>query len=162
VAGDSITELARPAIVDALRGRYRVRIDAFTGRTIGEVTPAVIRQLRTHPDVAVVNLGTNDMDRGQTHWRADLDRVLQLVADVPCVEVFTIYDGHHRPVGANVGTRINERLRAAAARGSIHLVDWNAAVHADPSLIVADGIHPGTTGQAWIAQSIRDRVEADC
>src|SRR5205085_9598653 len=107
------------------------------------------------------NLGTNDLDRENPHWRADLDRVLALVAVVPCVEVVTIYDGRHLPAGANIGTKINARLTAAAANGSIHLVDWNAAVHRDPGLIVADGIHPDVDGQRWIARSIRDAIGGD-
>ena len=76
--------------------------------------------------------------------------------------MFTIYDGDHPPAGANIGTRINARLAAAAASGSLHLIDWNAAVHRDPSLVVADGIHPGESGQRWIAASIRDGIRADC
>ena len=76
--------------------------------------------------------------------------------------VVTIYEGRHLPVDANIGTRINARLTAAAAKGSVHLVDWNAAVHRDPGLIVADGIHPDLGGQRWIARSIRDAVDSDC
>ena len=162
IAGDSITALSRDRIVAALTDRYRVRVDAYSGRTIAQVTPAIVRQVATHPDVAVVNLGTNDLDRENPHWRADLDRMLKLVAGVPCVVAVTIYDGRHLPVDANIGTKINARLNAAAADGSIHLVDWNAAVHRDPGLIVADGIHPDLGGQRWIARSIRDAVDTDC
>ena len=118
--------------------------------------------MATHPDIAVVNLGTNDMDRENPSWRPDLDRMLALVAGVPCVEAFTIYDGHHRPAGDNIGTRIDERLATAAAAGSIHLVDWNAAVHRDPTLVVSDRIHPDPAGQRWIAATLRDRIRADC
>jgi lysophospholipase L1-like esterase len=162
VVGDSITALTRARIVPTLAHRYRVRVNAFSGRTIAEVTPAIVAQVATDPDVEVVNLGTNDMDRGGTNWRADLDRMLGIVATVPCVEIFTIYDGRHRPAGANVGTQINARLRAAAATGSVRLIDWNAAVHRDPNLVVDDGIHPGTAGQRWIATSMRDAIRADC
>lgn len=162
IAGDSITALSRPVIVAALEDRYRVRIDAFSGRTIGEVVPALAQQVATRPAVAVVNLGTNDMDHGHRRWEPDLDRMLHLVADVPCVEVFTIYDGLHPPPGANIGTDINARLTAAAAAGSVHLIDWNAAVRRDPGLIVADGIHPSISGQRWIARAIRDAIATDC
>jgi lysophospholipase L1-like esterase len=162
VAGDSITALARSEIVAALEVAYRVRVNAFSGHTIAQVRPAIRRQVATHPDIAVVNLGTNDMDRGHTRWRADLDRMLTIVASVPCVEIFTVYDGRHPPAGANIGTRINARLAEVAAAGSVHLIDWNAAVHRDPDLVVADGIHPGAAGQRWIADSLRDEIRADC
>lgn len=162
IAGDSITALARTRIVAALDDSFRVRVNAFSGRTIAKVTPAIAKQVATRPDVAVVNLGTNDMDRENAKWRAGLDRMLALVASVPCVEIVTVYDGRHRPVDANIGTRINARLAAAAAAGSIHLIDWNAAVHRDPDLVVADGIHPDVAGQRWIAESIRDAIRADC
>ena len=162
VAGDSITELSRARILAALTDRYRVRVDAHTGYTIARLTPAIREQMATHPDVAVVNLGTNDMNRDNPSWRADLDRMLALLAGVPCVEVFTVYDGHHPPVHANIGTRINERLAAAAATGSVHLVDWNAAVEHDPTMVVADGIHPDLAGQRWIANALRERIRADC
>ena len=162
IAGDSITALSRDRIVGALTDRYRVRVDAYSGRTIAEVSPAIVRQVRTRPDVEVVNLGTNDLDRENPHWRPDLDRMLRLVAGVPCVVAVTIYDGRHLPVDANIGTKINARLTAAAAKGSVHLVDWNAAVHRDPGLIVADGIHPDRGGQRWIARSIREAIDSDC
>ena len=87
IAGDSITALSRDRIVAALTDRYRVRVNAYSGRTIAEVTPAIGRQVATHPDVEVVNLGTNDLDHENPHWRADLDRMLRLVAGVPCVAV---------------------------------------------------------------------------
>ncbi len=161
IAGDSITALSRDRIVAALTDRYRVRVNAYSGHTIAQVTPAIQRQVATHPDVEVVNLGTNDLDQENPGWRAALDRMLQLVASVPCVEVFTIYDGRHLPVDANIGTEINARL-AAAGKGSIHLVDWNAEVHRDPNLLVADGIHPDLDGQRWIARSIRDAIRKDC
>ncbi len=162
IAGDSITALARTRIRSVLDDSFRVRINAFSGRTIAQVTPAIVRQIATHPDVAVVNLGTNDMDQENPRWRAGLDRMLALVANVPCVEIFTVYDGRHLPADANIGTQINARLAAAAASGSVHLVDWNAAVHRDPDLVVSDGIHPGIAGQRWIAESIRDAIRADC
>jgi lysophospholipase L1-like esterase len=162
IGGDSITALSRDRIVGALTDRYRVLVNAYSGRTIAEVTPAIARQVATHPDIEVVNLGTNDLDRENPRWRADLDRMLRLVAGVPCVVAVTIYDGRHLPVDANIGTEINARLRAVAAEGSVHLVDWNAAVHRDPGLIVADGIHPDLGGQRWLARSIRDAIDTDC
>ena len=83
LAGDSITELSRARILATLEDRYRVRVNASSGRRIAGVTPAIARQLATHPTFAVVNLGTNDMDRENPRWRADLDRMLALVAHVP-------------------------------------------------------------------------------
>ncbi len=139
-----------------------MRVNAYSGHTIAEVTPAIRRQVATHPAVEVVNLGTNDLDQENPHWRADLARMLRLVAGVPCVAVLTVYDGRHLPVDANIGTRINARLAAAAARGSIHLVDWNAEVHRHPDVIVADGIHPNDDGQRWIARSVRDSIDTEC
>jgi lysophospholipase L1-like esterase len=154
--------MSRARIIGALTGRYRVRVDAVTGLTIAQMTAAISAQTATNPDVAVVNLGTNDMDRENRSWRADLDRMLEVVANVPCVEIFTVYDGRHPPAGANVGTQINARLAAVAAARSIHLIDWNAAVHRDPGLVVADGIHPGAAGQRWIADTVRNEIRADC
>jgi hypothetical protein len=161
IAGDSITELSRVRILATLTDDYRVRIDAFTGRTIAQVTPSVIEQVATRPAVEVLNLGTNDLLPPNPAWRTDLDRMLALAAPVPCVEVFTVYDGHP-PGAANLGTEIDARLAQVAATGSVHLIDWNAAVHADPGLVVADHIHPGARGQRWIATSIRDHIRRDC
>ena len=116
IAGDSITELSRPAIVAALARRDEVRVDGYSGHTIGGVLPALAAQVATRPDVAVVNLGTNDMVKEHRAWQPDLERMLHLVADVPCAVVFTIYDGAHPPPGANIGTAINARLAAARRR----------------------------------------------
>jgi lysophospholipase L1-like esterase len=162
IAGDSITGLARPGIVAALENRYELRIDAFSGHTIGGVLPALVEQVATRPDIAVVNLGTNDMDHEYRGWRPDLERMLAVVAEVPCVEVFTVYDGRHPPPGANIGTSIDERLIVAESAGSIHLIDWNAAVRRNQRLIVADGIHPSIPGQRWIARAIGDAIATDC
>jgi lysophospholipase L1-like esterase len=161
IAGDSITELSRPALLAALTDRYRVRIDAFSGHTIAQVTPALVSQVASGPDVAIVNLGTNDMDQENPNWEPALDRMLATVAPVPCVELVTIYDGRHSPAGANIGTEINSRF-AGVASGSVHLVDWNAAVHRDPGLIGTDGIHPVLEGQRWLARALRDAIDTDC
>lgn len=162
VAGDSITELSRSAIVAALEDRYEVRVDGFSGRTIAGVLPALAEQVATGPDVAVVNLGTNDMKEANRAVGPDVDRMLETVAGVPCVEVVTVNTAAHAPDGTPVGASINDRLRAAAAAGSVHLVDWNAAVAQDPALVVADGIHPNARGQRWIARAIRDAIATDC
>lgn len=162
VVGDSITELSRDAIVAALEDRAEVRVDGFSGRRIAGVLPHLADAVATSPDVAVVNLGTNDMLDEHEAFGPDLDRMLGLAGRVPCAVVVTIHDGVHEPVDANIGTAINEHLRAAAATGSIHLVDWNAAVHRDPGLVVDDGIHPNTRGQRWIADAIRDAIRSDC
>jgi lysophospholipase L1-like esterase len=163
IVGDSITELSRARIVEALTDDQRVRIDASTGYTIAQMTPEIRRQVATRPDVVVVNLGTNDMDLENPRWRRDVDRMLDLVAEVPCVELVTVHDGVHDPVGANVGTSINARLgEVAAARRSFHLIDWNTAVRERPGLVVADGIHPTAAGQRFLADAIRDAIRDDC
>ncbi len=88
---------------------------------------------------------------------------------VPCVELVTINDTTSDYFGAlnsgrpdTVGTDINQAIVAAVATyPTMHVIDWKAAVDADPTLL-ADGIHPSTTGKQWLALHYRSAVDQDC
>lgn len=163
MAGDSITNLSNPTIAAAFGATYHHRIEGLPGFTIAQVTPTVQAQVATQPDVSVINLGTNDMGGANPNWQADLAAVTSLVTPVPCVEFVTIYDGHFAPVGNNVGTLINAQLvTQVAANPTMHLVDWNAAAWADPTLLSWDQVHPSTLGRQWIANHLKAAVDADC
>lgn len=170
IAGDSITNQSNPLTSAALASAYHHRIQGFPGFTIAGVQPTVALQVATAPDVSVINLGTNDMGQNNANWQSDptpgvgdFDEVVALVAPIPCVEFVTIYDGFHAPANNNVGTAINAYLAALVGTNpSMHLIDWNAAVDANPALLSSDHVHPTTAGRQWLADNIRTAIDTDC
>jgi lysophospholipase L1-like esterase len=44
----------------------------------------------------------------------------------------------------------------------VHVIDWNAAVHADFGLIELDGVHPTHKGERWIALHIASTLRDVC
>ena len=169
IAGDSITTMSTPRTAAALADAYHHRIQGYPGSMIAGVQPTVALQVATAPDVSVINLGTNDMGREDCQSDpapcvGDFDEMVALLAPIPCVELVTIYDGYRFPANNNVGTAINAYLVAlVASDSSRHLIDWNAAVDANPALLSSfDHVHPTTAGQQWLADNTRAAIDTDC
>jgi len=175
ITGDSITDLAAAALRRELSARYSTSILAVPGATMTMMTPYLRDQLATGPDVAVIDLGTNDAMTDNPHWARDVAAIRATIAPVPCVELVTVNDTVADRMGSfftrrsvTVGARINAALHEAAAMSPhVHLVDWKAAVDGDaapggPNVLTSDGIHPTPLGQAWLAHHIREAVDRDC
>jgi hypothetical protein len=72
---------------------------------------------------------------------------------------------HDSNVAPAVASEINDAIVAAvAAHPNLHVVDWNAAVHAakGASLLIADRIHPSTAGDLTLAALDRAALDHDC
>jgi hypothetical protein len=155
VVGDSITVLSAPGI-EAELGGYALYIRAEDGKRIDQMIPVLQAQLRRNPSGVVINLGTNDAIQARTHpdWVAGFNAVWALVRTRPCV-VFVTVSTNADVLGDHlVAVDINHAIgQLAAQHRNVRIVDWNAAVHADPSLLAsrnppADHIHP-YTARAW-------------
>ncbi len=167
VAGDSITNLSTVDIRAAFSDAYNSRVEGFPGETIAQVTPFVQAQVATQPTASIVNLGTNDMGTNNQNWQHDLDQVVSIVGSVPCVEFVTIYAEYYANMTPpnTIGAQINAYLvnTVVPQHSNVHIVDWDAAVNADPSLISSfDHVHPTPAGRAWIASHLRSAVGTDC
>jgi hypothetical protein len=168
VIGDSITVFARDAVDRSFDGSDRLDIRAEMGRRIDEMLPSLEAALRAHPHVVVVNLGTNDVLQAQTHpnWRTGFNRMIALVADVPCAGLTTISTLVQGPTAVpSVANDINAAItNAVHEHRNFHVVDWNAAVHAPGgmSLLIPDHVHPTGLGSVRLAGLVHDLVDRTC
>jgi acyl-CoA thioesterase-1 len=157
--GDSLTaglgvpaDQSYPALLEK-----RLRAEGYAYRVVnagvsGDTTAGGLRRvewaLRSHPDIAIVELGANDALRGQdlTAVRGNLD---QLVARFQMAGVRVLLAGMRLPpnYGARYGAAF-ERLYAevAAKRKAALMPFFLDGVGGDPRLNQADGIHPTAEG----------------
>jgi lysophospholipase L1-like esterase len=168
VVGDSITVVARPDISTALAGSYDTDVHGKWGQRIDQMLPTLAAVLRQHPSAVVVNLGSNDAIQAETHrgWQTSFAHMVNLLAPTRCVlltTISTLLDDRNPPppVAAEIDAAIE---RVASTRPNFHIVDWNAAVHADNgrTLLSPDRIHPSPMGQLTLAALIRTAVDRDC
>jgi succinate dehydrogenase hydrophobic anchor subunit len=168
VVGDSITFFAGNDITVALGDTYRADVHSGIGRRIDEMLPTLQSAVRRRPFALVVNLGTNDALQVQTHpdWRTGFARMIAIITPARCVVLTTISTlVHDSNVAPAVASEINDAIVAAvAAHSNLHVVDWNAAVHAakGASLLIADRIHPSTAGDLTLAALDRAALDHDC
>jgi GDSL-like Lipase/Acylhydrolase family len=168
VVGDSITFFSGRDITTALGDTYHGDVHSGIGRRIDEMLPTLQSAVRQHPFALVVNLGTNDALQAQTHpdWRSGFERMIAILTPVRCVVLTTISTLVHDSVDAPaVASDISDAIvAAAAAHANLHVVDWNAAVHAakGASLLIADRIHPSTAGDLTLAALDRSTLDRYC
>jgi hypothetical protein len=168
VVGDSITFFAGRDVTAALGTKYDADVHSGIGKRIDEMLPTLQAAVRNHPFAVVVNLGTNDARQAQTHpdWRSGFERMTALLTQARCVLVTTINTAIDGPPGTQtVASEINQALTAmVAAHPNLHIVDWNAAVHATngANLLMPDRVHPSTAGQLTLASLVRTALSADC
>jgi len=155
VVGDSITVFSAPG-VEAELGGYALYIRAVDGKRIDQMLPVVRAELARNPNAVVINLGTNDAIQARTHpdWMAGFNSLWDLVRARPCVVLVTVSTNADDLGGSAVAADINDAIRQLSAQHrNVRIVDWNAAVHEDPSLLAsrrppADHIHPYSL-RAW-------------
>jgi lysophospholipase L1-like esterase len=155
VVGDSITVLSAPGVEGELSG-YALYIRAVDGKRIDQMLPVVRAELARNPNAVVINLGTNDAIQARMHpdWLPGFNLLWDLVRARPCVIFVTVSTNADDLGGRPVAADINHAIRQVSAQHrNVRIVDWNAAVHDDPSLLAsrhppADHIHPYSL-RAW-------------
>jgi lysophospholipase L1-like esterase len=151
--GDSIAESVGPrysgAVCDALEPLgWDVTVDAFTGRHTSEAVHSLQSHLTSVGQVVVVLIGHND-PIDPVGYREQLDRLLQLIPDVPRVLLLTNYQFER---GRD---RMNQVLRdLAAADDHVELVDWNLVAEGTTGAINGDGLHLTGVGERALATTI--------
>jgi lysophospholipase L1-like esterase len=175
IAGDSITRLTAPYLAATLQIDYQTTIADHDGYDITRVTTFVKAEMsaRPAPDAIVINAGTPDVVAGNvSKWKSDYDAMFQSTAAARCVVLFTIsrlVDRFAQRSKIPSAEQINGEIRAiAATHPNVRVVDWDAAVQADTTLMFAptplgrqgDGIHPVDKGQHWIADHTKAAVDA--
>jgi len=156
IVGDSITRVAGHQLRSELR-YFGLDIRAQDKQRIDEMIPQLRVQLRERPDAVVVNLGTNDAIQAHKHpnWHTGFTTVWRLVSARKCVVYATINTFVDEIYGHDtVAAQINHAIRVLADHHrNVRIVDWNAAVHANRSLLAngnnaGDMIHP-LVPRAW-------------
>lgn len=121
-------------------------VDAELGRPLVDLIPHIELVLaETRPNVVVVHIGTNGPIR-----REDLDRLLEVTADVPNVILVNAHADREW-----IGT--NNALVAEADRpdDNIYPIDWNALADDCPGdCFAADDLHLTETGATYFADAI--------
>lgn len=159
LVGDSLLWQSVTPVTAALTADgWEPTIQAAPATTIGDWSPKVARLVaETHPDVVVVELGTNNCTEACPHVAAVIDAFLrQIPRTTPViwlnVQAQPTYPAHPESV--------NNALAAAASRWSnVSLVDMSAQFRNHPDWHVADGIHFSAAGSeqlgALMAESLR-------
>jgi hypothetical protein len=154
VVGDSITVLANPYIRADVEPTHALVGNAITGARIADMLPWLQGHVSDSP-IIVENLGTNDIDHSD--WQSAESSLLNAVAGSACVELVTIHNG-----AASDRAAFNANLaNAAAANANEHVMDWAAAVDADPTLVF-DGVHPSDKGSQWLGNAYASAIANDC
>ena len=165
-AGHGLSEAeAFPALVqEQLRGKG-YPIDVVNAGVSGDTTAGGLSRidwvLRSAPQLLVVELGGNDALRGQPldnveanlreivrRGRAAGARVLLLGMDIPT------------NFGPEYATGFNELYRRVAEEEDAELLPgFIREVGLDPSLMMADGIHPNAEGHRKLAEQLAATIE---
>jgi len=141
ILGDSITQLATPAIHARLPDST---VDAYFGFTAKKLIPVVKEAVHHHATELVLEAGTDDALLHEKDWKATQDTIIELARRVRCVWFVTVAE---QPAMGLIAPSWNRRLRAAGVR----LIHWNAAVRDDRSLTEPTGVHPTASGDRWLA-----------
>jgi hypothetical protein len=150
VVGDSITYQATDDLNAQFQSAYQVRIDGSSGASSQYMSSRAQAAAASGPDVAVVELGTNDpvplygltLAQSET-WLETIDGWFPLTT---CVVFVTPWSGTvSRPPGALAA--IDQFERSTFAR----IADWDAAATPD-DYAGGDGIHPNSSGRQHLMQ----------
>jgi lysophospholipase L1-like esterase len=150
--GDSITEQSENELTFALRAAgWDPTIEGHSGTAIfgvrwGVDWKALLAELvrQVDPDVAVVELGTNDSDVGAADIADGIDGLMQSLRDVPRVVWVNVQRGISR---APLATIVDEELRKATVRWpNLEVLDMASHFAGHPEWL-SDGLHLNDAGK---------------
>jgi hypothetical protein len=162
VVGDSLTEISKNEVRQSLAAAgWRAVVDGRGGLSIGLWRPFVGGDTRfTRPEVAVVELGTNDCDLSCRPLAPDIDAIVKKLLD----------EGVHAIVWLNVQEDspypehpqfVNQEIERAAVRWpQLSIVDLNRTFAGHPEWHTEDGIHFNEAGRLVYAQLILQALDA--
>jgi hypothetical protein len=154
VVGDSLEVGTSPYLRGLLRG-IPLTVDAQTSRPSSTGVAILRSRLQSGDQVVVFDLGTNDDPAQPQALAADLAAVRSIVGG-RCVVVATL----NRPPYNGVSIDgLNGAVRDfAVGSPPTQLVDWRAAVLANPGLLGSDGVHASSAGYAMRAQLVAQGI----
>jgi lysophospholipase L1-like esterase len=155
LVGDSLLANSRDAVEQTLVAEgWDPTIGAVPGSTI-DIWQARLAPVaaRARPNVAVVELGTNDCFEGRCDLAPQIDRIVAEVSKTADVVLWlTVQATPTHPVPYD---HVNEQIRLAAARHpDMRIVEFGALFDEHPEWHIADGLHPNEAGQRAMADLI--------
>jgi lysophospholipase L1-like esterase len=154
VIGDSLGVGTEPYLREELPGTPIVD-DSVGGRPSPGGLDALRADISPSDAVIVFAMGTNDNPAYPEIMAGNLESVAQIAGD-RCIVVPTIA---RPPVDGAPDAALNRVIKSfAAAHFNVEVVDWKAAVRAQPGLLV-DGIHATPEGYALRASLIAQAVD---
>jgi lysophospholipase L1-like esterase len=159
VLGDSITYLSAAAIHAELDPDHTVEVNGVPGIDVAGQQTAALQFARTQPDVAIINLGTNDVGarRDPSEVIGELRAMASEFGPGACLVLVTLTTHVPSDDFAQRAGVVNRWIRSQE-----HVADWDAALAASsPSArLTSDTVHPTVEGQALMAQLLRQQVDA--
>lgn len=157
-----------PAQLQALLRRTHRHAQVINAGVSGDTSasgrarlPRVLSRLSVRPDLAIVELGANDLLRGiaPTRMRENLDAILRALADCG---IPVLLAGMQAPPFLGDFARTYDAVFAdLAATHRVPLYPFFlAGVVGDPALVLADGLHPNARAIGIVATRILPHVEA--
>ncbi len=123
--------------------------------------PRVLGQLRERPDLAIVELGANDLLRGVTpeRMRANLDAIL---VELGRCGIPVLLAGMRAPIFLGLFAQTFDAVfpALAEAHGAAFYPFFLEGVVGDPGLTLFDGMHPNARAIDIVARRIMPYVEA--
>jgi len=143
LVGDSLAEGVEPWLSSVLPG-WAIAVDGETGRTL-DAGMARVRALDEVPTVLAVSLFTNDSPSRLPQLEAAVRETIARQAGRGCAVWATVV---RPPDGGRSYAEVNAALRRLAGERPdvLRLVDWEAAVAANPALLGRDRVHATQAG----------------
>ena len=148
----------------AARPGTRVRGEGVSGETTAggvQRLPRVLARLRERPDLAILELGANDLIRGTgpDRTRANLDAMLRELAR--CEIPVLLAAMQAPPILGAFALAFDAIYPALATAHGVPVAPFfPAGVMGHPELVQWDGIHPNARGVAAIADALAPAVLA--
>jgi hypothetical protein len=151
IVGDSIADGASVALSEAFPD-WDVTIDAFPGRGTSEGVAIASGLAAQRPDVAVIELGTND--RSPASFAAAASQIMEAMRAVPLV----VWQDVKGPDGVVMMDEVNAIIRRQVAPVPNAVVaHWSS--FATDDLLSSDGVHASLERQGLMAELIGPLVQ---
>src|SRR3954451_4184049 len=156
--GDSLGVGTTPLLERELGSAAQIEGDSRVGRPSPEGLRVLGQRVTPADRIVGFDLGTNDDPANPGLLASDLHQARRASGD-SCMIVATL----NRPPlnGARVDGLNQAVLAFASANDNVQLIDWNAIVASQPSLLGPDHVHPTPQGYALRAQLFAEAV-AEC
>lgn len=159
VVGDSISALSRQWLaVSLFDAGYLSTIDAVPGITMAQAEPAITQLAKQHPNVWIIELGTNDALGKNPLWEEPFLAEWLQVRSSQCVIYVSV-----SPRPGLIAAQIDTTLAGLAREHSnVHVLDWGNLEYGNPSWLEPDKIHPTPAGQAELGSLEAQEVQRYC